>query len=104
MRATSEIWSYSVRSIDRMPQYDLLREAQRFDLQVVGEVLPFRVNSYVADHRSIAGKDSNSSTRGRPFGSIAATQYVVQTRYVPLSAQAPSYKICQDRPSNGLAV
>jgi KamA family protein len=33
-----------------MPQYGLLSDAQRFDLRVVGEVLPFRVNSYVTDH------------------------------------------------------
>ncbi|MDX1741021.1 MAG: hypothetical protein R3178_06995, partial [Rhodothermales bacterium] len=49
MQERPHIRYYTVRSIDRMPQYDLLSETQKFELRVVGEVLPFRVNSYVAD-------------------------------------------------------
>lgn len=39
---------YTLRNIHKLPQHDLLSDDQKFELQVVGRVLPFRVNSYVA--------------------------------------------------------
>ncbi len=40
---------YTLRNIDRLPQYQHLPDDDKFALRVVGNVLPFRVNSYVID-------------------------------------------------------
>lgn len=40
---------YTLRNISKLPQYELLTEEERFALEVVGNVLPFRVNNYVTD-------------------------------------------------------
>lgn len=38
---------FNERSLEKIPQLARLTEAQRFDMQVVASVLPFRVNEYV---------------------------------------------------------
>ena len=40
---------YTHRNIAQLPQYQLLTEEAKFELDVVSHVLPFRVNNYVAD-------------------------------------------------------
>lgn len=40
---------YTERHLDQIPQLTRLSPAQRFDMQVVAKVLPFRVNQYVID-------------------------------------------------------
>ena len=40
---------YTLRNINQLPQYELLSPDERFSLEVVGHVLPFRVNNYVVE-------------------------------------------------------
>ncbi|SFX34007.1 KamA family radical SAM protein [Marinospirillum alkaliphilum] len=40
---------YTQRQLDKIPQLEQLPEALRFDMQVVSQVLPFRVNDYVIE-------------------------------------------------------
>lgn len=44
-----KIHYYTVKSVQRLPQYRSLSADLQLGLQVVGRVLPFRVNSYVVD-------------------------------------------------------
>lgn len=41
---------YTLRNLHKLPQFQLLNPDERFALRVVGEILPFRVNTYVTDH------------------------------------------------------
>jgi len=41
--------AYSEHQLDQIPQLDKLSEEQRFEMHVVANVLPFRVNPYVID-------------------------------------------------------
>ena len=41
--------AYSLHDFRRIPQMALLSEAQKFEIEVVGHVLPFKVNNYVLD-------------------------------------------------------
>ncbi len=41
--------SYSLRNFRKIPQMDLLSEDVKFAIEVVGSVLPFKVNNYVID-------------------------------------------------------
>ena len=41
---------YSLGNLNKMPQYEKLSEEAKFALKVVGSVLPFRVNNYVAEN------------------------------------------------------
>ncbi|PIF05694.1 MAG: lysine 2,3-aminomutase [Draconibacterium sp.] len=41
--------AYSLHNFREIPQIDLLNEEQRFEIEVVGQVLPFRTNNYVID-------------------------------------------------------
>ena len=41
--------AFSLRTFDKIPQVGRLSEERRFAMRVVGEVFPFRVNSYVID-------------------------------------------------------
>jgi L-lysine 2,3-aminomutase len=49
MSEVQRIKYYTLRNIDTLPQYGLLSDDLQFALQVVGRVLPFRVNSYVTN-------------------------------------------------------
>ncbi len=54
MNGTSEIpirnfKVYTLRNFKKIPQLDKLSEEEKFDIEVVGSVLPFRVNNYVID-------------------------------------------------------
>lgn len=49
MTATNSIKSYHLKNIFKVPQVAALSEEQRFAMQVVGSVLPFKVNNYVVD-------------------------------------------------------
>ncbi|MBT3979809.1 MAG: lysine 2,3-aminomutase [Bacteriovoracaceae bacterium] len=40
---------YTIKTIDQLPQYKLLSDETKQSIQVVGHVLPFRVNNYVAE-------------------------------------------------------
>ena len=40
---------FTLRNIHQLPQYKLLTPEEQWALNVVGQVLPFRVNNYVAD-------------------------------------------------------
>ena len=40
---------YGLRDVDNMPQLQRLSEEQRFEIKVVANVLPFRVNNYVIE-------------------------------------------------------
>ena len=40
---------YSLRTIDKLPQFSALSEDERFSIRVVAQVFPFRLNPYVAD-------------------------------------------------------
>ncbi len=40
---------YSLRNLDKIPQVQLLSEEERFNIEVVSSVLPFRVNNYVVE-------------------------------------------------------
>jgi KamA family protein len=42
--------AYSVHNFRNIPQVAKLSEAQRFDIEVVSQVLPFKVNNFVVDH------------------------------------------------------
>ena len=42
--------AYSVHNFRKIPQAEKLSEAQCFDIEVVGQVLPFKVNNFVLDH------------------------------------------------------
>ncbi|MEZ4700928.1 MAG: hypothetical protein R2834_11400 [Rhodothermales bacterium] len=44
-----EVTYYTLRNIDALPQFGLLSPEEQWALRVVGQVLPFRVNSYVVD-------------------------------------------------------
>jgi len=44
-----ELRVYTARDIDRIPQLERLGAEQRFAMQVVASVLPFRVNTYVTE-------------------------------------------------------
>src|SRR5690554_522161 len=41
--------AFSVRNFRRIPQIENLTEAEKRDIEVVGSVLPFKVNNYVID-------------------------------------------------------
>lgn len=41
---------YTQHHLDELPQLAILSRQQRFEIEVVATVLPFRVNQYVADH------------------------------------------------------
>lgn len=41
--------AYTDKTVDQIPQLELMSEAQRFAMRVVSRVLPFRVNQYVVD-------------------------------------------------------
>ncbi len=41
---------YTQRNLHKLPQISLLSKQQRFEIQVVASVLPFRVNQYVAEN------------------------------------------------------
>lgn len=41
---------YTLRNINKLPQFELLSSDLQFALRVVGQVLPFRVNNYVTEH------------------------------------------------------
>ena len=41
---------YTERQLDKIEALNQLSEAQRFEMKVVANVLPFRVNKYVIDH------------------------------------------------------
>ncbi len=42
--------AYGLHNFRKIPQLDRLSEAQRFDIEVVGRVLPFKVNNFVIEH------------------------------------------------------
>jgi KamA family protein len=42
--------AYGVHNFRSIPQLERLSESQRFDIEVVGQVLPFKVNNFVTDH------------------------------------------------------
>lgn len=42
--------SYQLNNFREIPQLAKLTEAQKFDIEVVGNVLPFKVNNYVIEH------------------------------------------------------
>ncbi len=42
--------SYQLNNFRDIPQLERLSEQQKFDIEVVGNVLPFKVNNYVIDH------------------------------------------------------
>ena len=42
--------AYSANNFRKIPQVEKLSEAQRFDIEVVSQVLPFKVNNFVVDH------------------------------------------------------
>ena len=44
-----EIKFFTLRNIHKLPQYKLLSQKEQWALKVVGQVLPFRVNNYVAN-------------------------------------------------------
>lgn len=44
-----EYQAYALHSFHKMPQYNYLTEEQKFNIRVVGNVLPFKVNNYVLD-------------------------------------------------------
>jgi len=41
--------AYTLKTFKRIPQIERLSEEQIFDIEVVGEILPFKVNNYVVD-------------------------------------------------------
>ena len=41
--------AYTLKTFKKIPQISRLSEEQIFDIEVVGEVLPFKVNNYVVD-------------------------------------------------------
>ncbi len=41
---------YNERHLDQIPQLQCLSDEQRFEMQVVASVLPFRINPYVIEH------------------------------------------------------
>ncbi len=41
--------TYHLGNLDQIPQIEVLSEEQRFDIEVVGRVLPFKVNNFVTD-------------------------------------------------------
>ena len=41
--------AYGVHNFRKIPQIERLTDAQRFDIEVVGQVLPFKVNNFVID-------------------------------------------------------
>lgn len=51
MQAQTEVRyrAYSLHNYQQIPQVATLSDAQRFDIRVVGSVLPFKVNNYVTD-------------------------------------------------------
>lgn len=49
-KSPHKIKYYTLRNIDRLPQFRCLTPDQQFALRVTAEVLPFRVNNYVVDH------------------------------------------------------
>jgi KamA family protein len=46
---TMKYKSYTLQNFRQIPQMDLLTREQRFNIEVVGNVLPFRVSNYVID-------------------------------------------------------
>jgi len=42
--------AYSVSNFRKIPQLKSLREEQKTDIEIVGNVLPFKVNNFVLDH------------------------------------------------------
>lgn len=49
MKSARKMKFYSSRDIDNIPQLQHLSEKERFEIKVVSQVLPFRVNNYVLD-------------------------------------------------------
>ena len=41
--------SYSLHNFEQIPQIEKLTDEQKFVIQVVGAVLPFKTNNYVVD-------------------------------------------------------
>ena len=41
--------AYTLKNIDQLPQYQNLSDENKFELQVVGSVLPFKTNNYVVE-------------------------------------------------------
>lgn len=48
-RSTIHYTPYTLRNIQRLPQYQKLTPQQKLAIQVVGQVLPFRTNNYVVE-------------------------------------------------------
>lgn len=46
---TTRCKTYHLGNLDQIPQLEVLSEEQRFDIEVVGRVLPFKVNNFVTD-------------------------------------------------------
>ena len=42
--------AYTLHNFSDIPQIGILSEQQRFDIEVVGQVLPFKTNNFVIDH------------------------------------------------------
>ena len=42
--------AYTLHNFSDIPQMELLSEEQRFDIEVVGHVLPFKTNNFIIDH------------------------------------------------------
>ena len=47
--ANKDYQAYALHSFHKMPQFNYLTEEQKFNIKVVGSVLPFKVNNYVLD-------------------------------------------------------
>lgn len=50
MEAATRYRAITLANVDRLPQWNLLDASVRRAVRVVGSVLPFRTNAYVADH------------------------------------------------------
>ncbi|VAW34459.1 Lysine 2,3-aminomutase [hydrothermal vent metagenome] len=46
---TTHCKTYHLGNLDQIPQLEFLTEEQRFDIEVVGRVLPFKINNFVTD-------------------------------------------------------
>jgi len=42
--------AYTLRNFREIPQMGILSEEQLFNIEVVGQVLPFKTNNFVIDH------------------------------------------------------
>lgn len=50
MRETARYKAYSLNNFRDIPQMARLPESIKFDIEVVGHVLPFKANNFVVDH------------------------------------------------------